>query len=589
MRFTAFVERNFYAREAALFLRKDKGNAQCATHNAQEIAAEYIMEWRGIRLGMDVYETEIKIPAQGLYFYWFTAYNGLKEIRLGGGADGKGEFVQLVTSADYAASKRLNGGVMYQIFVDRFAMAACHGDTTSPLAECQGRGGRYKTRADAVYRDDWGGAPFVKKGADGKLLNNDFFGGNLDGVIEKLPYLKSLGVACVYLNPIFKAYSNHKYDTGDYFQVDPDFGGNEAFSRLCAAAKKRGIKIILDGVFSHTGADSRYFNKYGKYESTGAYQSKDSPYYKWYNFKRFPDKYDCWWDIDILPAVNEAEPSYDEFINGADGVVAHWLKAGAAGWRLDVADELPDGFLDNLCRRAKKAKKDAVIIGEVWEDAAVKEAYGNRRRYFQGGQLDGTTNYPLREGIISFVTGGGTDALCGAFDIMLTHYPKGAADTLMNVLGTHDTERILTVIKNIKLLKAAAALQFSAPGVPCVYYGDEAGAEGGRDPFCRGCFPWGKENREILAFYKKLGAIRKKHGVFKTGGTEILYAQKDVFIIRRFQETGRGEIITAVNIGDKDFEFVPDGRYQCLLTGAALQGECVLKGGDILILLNIEQ
>jgi len=627
--FTVFVKRRFYTTEANLLLRKDGEKAENRVK----------MEWRGIRGGFDIYTAEANALSQGLYFYSFEFHNGIKNFSFSNTPSACGchpsilegnfscpciphlnptfsilnsqfsikEFAFLVTATDYSASERLRGGVMYQIFVDRFAIG----------------GQRKKTRADAEYRDDWGGKPRVKRGADGKILNNDFFGGNLDGVTEKLLYIKELGVTCIYLNPVFKACSNHKYDTGDYHTVDPDFGGNAALITLFKKARAAGIAVILDGVFSHTGADSLYFNKYGKYDGAGAYQSKDSPYYKWYTFKRFPDSYDCWWDIDILPNVNEDELTYNEFINGRNGVIARWLKEGAAGWRLDVADELPDGFLDNLRAAAKTAKKDAIIIGEVWEDAVLKEAYGKRRRYFRGGQLDGVTNYPLRDGIIDFVTGKGAEKLCEAFYIAAAHYPKDAADTLMNVLGTHDTERVLTVIEQsairgqrsvadendrqekfpskiegwppqadgvfettITRLKAAAAIQFTAVGVPCVFYGDEAGLTGGKDPYCRGCFPWGRENAEISAFYKSLGTIRKKYGVFKSGAAEALYADKDVFIFRRYDETNP-EIITAVNIGAKDFDITFYGQYRCLLTGKIFAGESVLKVGETVVLYQL--
>ena len=198
----------------------------------------------------------------------------------------------------------------------------------------------------------------------GEYLSNDFFGGNLDGVRKKLPYLKELGITAIYLNPIFTAYSNHKYDTGDYESIDPMFGDNGLFECLCKEAEERGIRVILDGVFNHTGSDSKYFNKDGTYPTVGAYQSEDSPYFGWYKFTKHPDEYECWWGIKTLPAVNENEPSFVDYsLTAPDAIIKKWLHLGASGWRLDVADELPSEFIKTMRREVKSAKEDAVIIG----------------------------------------------------------------------------------------------------------------------------------------------------------------------------------------------------------------------------------
>ena len=269
----------------------------------------------------------------------------------------------------------LHGGTMYQIFVDRFC-----------------RGGNETPRDDVIMHGDWSDDPmYAERGMP--ILNNDFFGGDLAGVEKKLPYLKSLGVNVIYLNPIFSAYSNHKYDTSDYMSVDEMFGGDEALDSLIAAAKEQGISIILDGVFNHTGSNSIYFNKYGKYDSVGAYQSKDSPYYRWYNFTSYPDKYECWWGIDIHPRVKCDDETYREYICGKNGVIRSYLRRGISGWRLDVADELSDSFLAELRSAASEEDPRSVIIGEVWENAVTKVSYGNRRRYFRGHELDSVMNH----------------------------------------------------------------------------------------------------------------------------------------------------------------------------------------------------
>ena len=338
------------------------------------------------------FEYNMHVTSSGLYFYHFEVISGGQRYRYYAdenlNASSSGSEWQLSAYNDkYLSPSWLEGGIFYQIMVDRFAVG----------------GERKKSKRHMTYRADWGGVPSYKADEKGIVRNGDMFGGNLLGVIEKLDYLKSLGVKCIYLNPIFEASSNHKYDTADYMKIDSDFGSEDDLIELVARADERGIKIVLDGVFSHTGSDSVYFNSEGNFDSIGAYQSEQSPYYEWYKFKKFPDEYDCWWGVRLLPCVKEDNPSYNEFINGDDGVVKKWMKTGIAGWRLDVADELPDAFLDNLTRVVKGEKADALVLGEVWEDASNKVAYGKRRRYFQGKQLDSVTNYPFKDAIVRFV------------------------------------------------------------------------------------------------------------------------------------------------------------------------------------------
>ena len=207
-----------------------------------------------------------------------------------------------------------------------------------------------------------------------------------------------------YLSPIFDSASIHKYDTSDYMKIDPAFGDDETFSRLCSEAEALGMRIILDGVFNHTGDDSVYFNKYSRYPGAGAYNSQSSPFYSWYYFDKWPDAYTCWWNIKTLPKVNAENADYCEYILGSEGVLQKWLSLGAAGFRLDVADELPESFLEKLRSRVKANGPDRLIIGEVWEDASNKIAYSQRRHYFQGAELDSVMNYPLKDGIIAYVT-----------------------------------------------------------------------------------------------------------------------------------------------------------------------------------------
>jgi len=359
-------------------------------------------------------------------------------------------------------------------------------------------------------------------------------------------------------------------------KIDQAFGGDEAFERLCADAGERGIRVMLDGVFNHVGSDSRYFNRYGKYDDLGAYQSRYSPYYDWFTFRE-NGTYDAWWGIELLPAINEQNEAYREFICGEHGVIAHWMRKGVSAWRLDVVDELPDKFLYPLCEAARREKPDALIVGEVWEDASNKIAYSVRRRYFNGGQLNSVTNYPLKEAIISCVRDGDVAGLAGTMATLHKNYPENVLHSLMNIIGTHDTMRILTVLSGAnfpydkeamsvftltseqraiakKRLKLASVLQFTLPGVPCVYYGDEAGMEGGADPLNRRCYPWGGEDLELVEWYTALSRLRKEHRCFTDGSYELVEARDGLFAFTRGQGLGLTLIAVNTSSGDRRME-----------------------------------
>ncbi len=511
------------------------------------------------------WECDATPDAAGLYFYFFTidTWRGQLSItrRFGGegGIDGTGEhWQQTVYQAGFETPDWLSGGVMYQIFPDRF-FASGTPKTGVP--------------ADRRLHERWGEPPDFLPNERGEITNSDYFGGDLAGIAQKLDYLQELGVTCLYLNPIFEAHSNHRYNTADYTRIDPLLGTEQDFAALCREGKKRGISVLLDGVFSHTGSDSVYFNREGRYPEMGAYQSRESPYFPWYAFQSWPDRYDCWWNFHTLPNVRETEPSYDAYINGEGGIVQRWLGLGAAGWRLDVADELPDEFLDRLTASAKRHSPDALILGEVWEDASNKMAYGKRRRYLLGGQLDSVMNYPFRDAILGFLTGKNAADMMELIAGVLERYPPQVVRLLMNHIGTHDTERAVTILAGeprnrrgrewqagmrlspaqwalgIQRLKLAALLQYTLPGVPCIYYGDEAGTEGYRDPFNRTCYPWGEEHGELLDWYRRLGRLRREHPVFRDGAWIPLVADRGCMVyVRR----GCGEqLLVAVNATDQ--------------------------------------
>ena len=494
------------------------------------------------------YVTAFALPRAGLYFYYFrikTAKTTFSLYKRGDGTNMEaGDKWQLsCLPLDFHTPRAFHGKTYYQIFPDRFYRERVVGE------------GEKKT--EFLLHTDTRDTPVYLPDEKGEILNRDFFGGNLEGIRKKLPYLASLSVEVIYLNPIFEAYSNHRYDTADYLRIDPLLGTEADFTALCDEAHALGMRVILDGVFSHTGADSRYFDKKHRY-ADGAYHDPSSPYRSWYQFEAYPEKYTSWWGIDTLPATNELDPSYLDFIiEGEDSVVAHWLRAGADGYRLDVADELPDEFIARLYRRVKEIKPDAVVIGEVWEDASNKISYSVRRRYFTGGELDSVMNYPFRDAILAFIRGENrAEDLRETVMRICENYPADVLPCLMNSLSTHDTPRALTLFStlptpetregraNARLsdaekaiakarLLAAVFLQFTLPGSPCIYYGDEAGLEGYEDPFNRRFYPWGEEDGELLAFHREIAALRKQSDALRTGDTLVLAPDEDTLVIRR--------------------------------------------------------
>ncbi|MBR3316918.1 MAG: 4-alpha-glucanotransferase [Atopobiaceae bacterium] len=446
-------------------------------------------------------------------------------------------------------------GIVYQIFPDRFERGANWHELAQASLE------QHRNGPGRELVEDWNATPRYHKDQYGRISTWDFYGGTLDGIREKLPYLKSMGISVLYLNPIFEAASNHRYDTADYMAIDPMLGDKETFVRLCEAASEMGISIILDGVFNHTGCDSRYFNKYNNYPEIGAFQSADSPYSSWYKLGGADDgEYQCWWGVDDLPDVDEEVPSYREFICGENGVVRTWLRLGASGWRLDVADELPDDFIEDIKAAAIAEKPDALVIGEVWEDASHKVSYGNLRKYLQGAELDGVMNYPFRTSMLDYLTNKTTaGAIADRLEELYENYPREAFLSCLNLLGSHDRERVLTMLGDapnkdsfsdeqrrdyrlsdgqrglaVSRLWVAALLQMTMPGVPCVYYGDEAGLEGYTDPYNRATYPWGHEDENCRTIYRNAIAVRKSlPEVFEDGDFRPFAINDDVFAFTR--------------------------------------------------------
>lgn len=518
-------------------------------------------DFKDSSLGTDTYSLTLPLKKKGLYFYEFLFLRGndtlfsssVNNVDFVLSDKSESKFTLLVHSPTLSTPDFMKGGVMYHIFVDRF---------------CRGEG---EVTLHGHLNENWEkGIPQYAKKAGDPLSNDIFFGGNLWGVIEKLPYLKRLGVSIIYLSPVFESVSNHRYDTGDYEKIDSILGGDEAFDALVKECHKKGMKVILDGVFNHTGDNSRYFNRYGEYEETGAYQSADSPYHSWFNFTDFPSSYEAWWGIEIMPRLMHSSDSCRKYFT--HHIAKKWLERGADGWRLDVADELSDTFLDEFCREVK-AYGDKAIIGEVWENAVTKVSYGVRRKYFHGGQLDSVMNYPLRSAILALLTEKDTETFYNALTELYGSYPIEVSNSLMNIISTHDTERMLTLLGDktagdgkdndelailrlskdkreeaLSLLKIASAIQYTVFGFPSLYYGDEAGLEGYHDPFSRLPYPWGREEKNLIKHYEALGKLRREHPCLKDGSFEFIYKDEDCVIYRRKKDK---DILTVgINVGE---------------------------------------
>ena len=533
--------------------------------------------------GYDTYAGDICLEQCGLYFYHFyisTEGGDFELYREGDGTNiGAGELWQVsCIAADFTVSQSFCGKVMYQIFPDRFFR--------SRVLPSEGKLEPY------WVHDDTGDTPCYLPDEHGEILNCDFYGGNLEGICQKLDYIKSLGTSVIYLNPIFKAYSNHRYDTCDYKCIDPMLGTEADFVRLCNEAHKRGIKIILDGVFSHTGSNSIYFDK-NRIFGSGAYSCDDSPYKNWFSFGETKDNYDSWWGIKTLPCVNELCEDYiDYIIESDDSVIAHWLKLGADGFRLDVADELPDEFIKKLRAKVKEIKSESYVVGEVWEDASNKISYSVRRKYFTASELDSVMNYVFKNAIISYCTHS-LDAKGFANEIMtvVENYPAPSVHSLMNSLSTHDTERIITCLaptpeglsrsemaqyklsreqrsEALARLYVAALLQFTLPGNACIYYGDEIGMEGFGDPFNRAYFQWHNSQCSLKGFFEALGALKNEHTPLQLGSIHFVRTD-DVMVFEREHKNEKIRII----INNSYDEYECDVKKSFLSHNVSLRGQ----------------
>ena len=520
-----------------------------------------------------LFEATLNAPqAPALFWYDFIIHQAGGELRYGNAYDqlgGEGALYQgqphsfqyTVYDPAFQTPEFLRRGVIYQIFPDRFYKDknATKGRVTKIR----------KAHPEAAFHEAWEERPTLDidpENGDNRAL--DFFGGTLKGIQQKLDYLQALGVTTIYLNPVFRARSNHRYDTGSYEEIDPILGDDASFQALVAAAKACGMTILMDGVFSHTGADSQYFNRYGHYNSLGAFQSPESPYFDWFRFEEFPERYNAWWGIYTLPAVNKENPEYQHYLlNAENGVLPGWVKRGTGGWRLDVADELPVPMLQKMRAAIKAADSQAALIGEVWEDASNKVSYGQMRSYCLGDTVDSVMNYPLRRGVIDFFTGE-----IDAYQLrrIILHqrevYPVPFYYALMNLLGSHDRVRILNALAGydqegaiqlpreeamkIRLTKPqlskakkrhleALRLLCALPGAPTVYYGDEVGMQGMADPWNRAPMEWDSGDATHWSAVSALLNERMENPVLQTGFLDVEAVNANTLRIRRFSAEGK--------------------------------------------------
>lgn len=535
------------------------------------------------------YRCTVVLPdVGGLFYYWFevqltdgryrwcfpdassSGLSGVTEVVsrefATDGTEPIDAFQITVYEQDFKTPDSLKGAVMYQIFPDRFARG-----TGFDVETARSR----LTRREQFLHEDWDEEVDIEGIGPSGYEACDFFGGTFNGIREHLDYLSSFGVTCLYLNPIFEARSNHRYDTGNYFKPDALLGTTAEFEALCAEAAERGIRIILDGVFSHTGADSRYFNRYGHYSNVGAWQARSgkavSEYESWYRFSDDSDEvYRSWWGFSNLPDVYEYDLNYRNYILGDDGVVAFWLRKGNRGYRLDVSDELPDSFLRSLRRRVKACDPEAFILGEVWEEPTAKISYGAHRDFMFGRTHDATMNYPFRTLLFDWLTGAiKAETLCCGLTRLLQDLPTPSIPVMMNLLGSHDTERAINRLSGVatpperrdqaerkltenertlgrKRMWLATLFQVAFPGIAALYYGDEEAMEGFNDPFNRRTFRRG--HAPVFAGgMRDIYCLRGTYRALRHGDVRLTSSGDHVVIVERFTNLDDERVMIVIN------------------------------------------
>ena len=503
-------------------------------------------------------------PAVYYYFFKVNINNEYKELRRGtmGNAIFAGEenecFQLTSFTKEISVPDFMKGGIFYQIFPDRFYNSGKTKDNVF---------------LDRIIHYNWYENPIYIPDEHGEIKNNDFFGGDLRGIIDKLDYIKSLGTTIIYLNPIFESHSNHRYDTANYMKIDPLLGKEEDFEKLCKEAEKRGIKIIIDGVFNHTGSDSIYFNKNNRYNTLGAYNSTESPYYNWYEFYNHPNEYESWWGFKTLPKLNQDNKESLDYIKT---VIKYWIDKGASGVRFDVVDELNNERFEEISKTVKS--KNATVIGEVWEDVSNKGTH-ERKRYFTHNSLDSAMNYVFKDALFEFFENKNAEEFLDKILRVIDNYPKDNLDAMMNLISGHDIERALTRLikgkatgdrysqasndpidpiqykRGVKLLKMLTMMQYTLPGNPCLYYGDEAGVYGFKDPFNRKTYPWGREDTRLIEFHQTLGQLRNSEKILKDANFKpVIYTKEGLCIFARESLDKKESLYTGVNLSNTTYD-----------------------------------
>ncbi len=520
--------------------------------------------------GLVYFETEIELPTKALYHYYFSfeANHNFIYFKKENHTDNQtiSPEEKWKMSVNFEVPDWAKGRIMYHIFVDRF-----YRGSKEPL----------KPMPNRTIHKSWNEPPTIGPDKNG-IWNADFYGGDLKGITQKLDYIKSLGASIIYLSPVVRSQSNHRYDAADYEHVDPYAGTNQDLKELCTKAHAKGMKIVLDAVFNHTGNDSKYFNEFGNYPEKGAFQGEDSKYNQFYRkcWNNNQTYFIYWWNQHNLPVCDGNNPEWQKYIYGEGGVIDQWFKLGIDGLRLDVADDLSDEFIAGIRRAVKRNKEDGFILGEVW-----KNPMRMNRGYVENGKcLDSVMDYVLVDALLRYFKYGDCVSINEVLKQIKTEYPKGTAETLMNFTSTHDITRAINLFSTFnfktyggwawdqweenreyektfhltkeqyeygkKVYKSYIYALTFLPGILSIFYGDEVGLQGLGNLANRKPFPWGNEDKELLEFFRTIGRIRNKEKFLRTADLDVLDINDRYMMFERIKENERA-LITINRTDDK--------------------------------------
>ena len=511
------------------------------------------------------FETTVTLKNSAMYQYYFSfeangKFQYYKKKNITGETSLTNEEYWKM-SVGFDVPEWAKGANMYHIFVDRYR---------------KGKDMKKELMPRRVLHQKWDEPPILGPNENG-LWNIDFFGGDLKGIEETLKYIKKLGVDILYLSPIVRSQSNHRYDTADYKNVDPYVGTNKMLKNLCDSVHQQGMRIILDAVFNHTGDDSVYFNKYGTFNEIGAYQSSESRYYNFYRREciRGQHEFAYWWGMPNLPVCDGSSENWRKFIFGKGGVIDKWFSLGIDGLRLDVADELTDDFIEEIHKAVKRNKKDGFILGEVW-----KNPMRMNRGYISSGKgMHSVMNYLMVDALIRYYKYCDIWKLDNILKEIMSEYPEETIKTLMNFTSTHDISRIIEIFgcnafqqygewawnlqdDNLEWIRShkmsreeykygkmvyksyAISLAF-LPGIFSIFYGDEIGVQGIGNLANRASYPWNHRDKDLLKFFRALGKIRKQEKFLKDAETKILKINNEQFIFERYDKNSKMLIIAS--------------------------------------------